>query len=91
MKKDIMQLSESQVRLLGLSEYSKGFYYLIYASVFASQIGLRKICLNKEIYDRIASMYKVSPQSVTGKLLLQNGLESWEDGKIILRKDLLCD
>ena len=27
----------------------------------------------------------------TGKLLLQNGLESWEDGKIILRKDLLCD
>jgi outer membrane protein TolC len=27
----------------------------------------------------------------TGKLLLQNGLESWKDGKITLRKDLLSD
>jgi len=27
----------------------------------------------------------------TGKLLSQNGLESWKDGKIILRKDLLSD
>lgn len=27
----------------------------------------------------------------TGKLLMQNGLESWKDGKIALRKDLLSD
>ncbi len=27
----------------------------------------------------------------TGKLLLQNGLETWKDGKITLRKDLLSD
>lgn len=27
----------------------------------------------------------------TGKLLLQNGLETWNDGKITLRKDLLSD
>ena len=27
----------------------------------------------------------------TGKLLMQNGFESWKDGKITLRKELLHD
>ena len=27
----------------------------------------------------------------TGKLLMQNGFESWTDGKITLRKELLHD
>lgn len=63
-KDDIFIMAEKEVTKLGVPITDKGFYYLVYAITLSVQIGMRKICLSKEIYDRIASINEVSTESV---------------------------
>ena len=64
LRNELIRLSEQEIIKLGVPVSSKGFYYLVYAVVFAVEIGLRKINLNKEIYDRIAYLNDVTKESV---------------------------
>ena len=80
MIQNMMMISEGEIRKLGFPVNTKGFYYLIYASVFAAQIGMRKVCLNKEIYDRIADIYDVSRESV--EKCIRNCVDTaWRESK----------
>jgi len=74
---DLIAITEKEVSRLGVSVASKGFYYLVFAITLSVQIGMRKACLNKEIYDRIAELNEVSTESVE-KCIRNSVTRSWE-------------
>ena len=83
---DLIMMSEKEVSKLGISAAYKGFYYLVYAIAISVQIGMRKVCLNKEIYDCIAMINNVSRESV--EKCIRNSLKkAWESsGKAYMTK-----
>lgn len=75
---ELIRISEQEVIKLGVSVSYKGFYYLVFAIVFAVEIGLRKINLNKEIYDRIAYLNDVTRESVE-KCIRNCLVKAWQN------------
>lgn len=83
MNGDLMTITKTEIYRIGISKEYKGFYYLVYAVVLALQIGARKACLNKDIYDRIAEMYSVTRESVE-KCIRNCIIKAWlADGSLL--------
>lgn len=73
------------VMSLGISVSCKGFYYLIYAVVFSLELGLQKVSLEKDVYERIACINKVSVYSVE-KCIRNSIIKAWNDNGGYFRK-----
>ena len=74
LRNELIRLSEQEIIKLGVPVSSKGFYYLVYAVVFAVEIGLRKI------YDRIAYLNDVTKESVE-KCIRNCVIKAWQSQK----------
>lgn len=80
---NLWTLTESEVTRLGIPATFKGYYYLVIAVVLSVQIGMRKVSLSKDIYQRIADMNNVTISSVERDI--RNCLvRAWRDNRDLL-------
>ena len=77
---DLWKTSENEVMSLGISVSCKGFYYLVYAVVYSLELGLKKVELCKDIYQRIACINHVSAGSVE-KCIRNCIIRAWNENE----------
>ena len=88
MNSDLMNIAEKEITSMGFPTFTKGYYYLIEAVYIAIEVGLRKVALDKEVYQQIAENNSVTNVSV--EKCIRNAIKkAWENESSGLKRLLL--